>query len=154
MNKVALITGGSKRIGREISLFLARNEYDIVVHYNSSKGEAESLKKEILEIGVNCQIIQADLNKVEQVKDLSKKIRGEFKNWSLLVNNASIFSKSSLKDSEIDQLSDNFNIHLQAPIILSQELFKHCQENNLKGNVINMVDKNITRIDTMMRKIS
>lgn len=143
----ALITGGAKRIGKSIALCLAKRGYDLVIHYNNSKTEAENLKIEIEKLGVNCSLIKADLLDSKQVSDLSLQMQ-KFPNWNLLVNNASIFRKSKFLESSIDELEKNFLVHVKAPMILSKALAENCAKNNLSGNIINMVDKNIVRYET------
>jgi NAD(P)-dependent dehydrogenase (short-subunit alcohol dehydrogenase family) len=143
----ALITGGAKRIGKVIALHLAKMGYDIVIHYNESEIEAKNLQQEIIKIGSKCNIIQADLLDTKQVVGLSKKMR-EIKDWSVLINNASIFYPSSFLESNIEELEKNFTIHFKTPIILSKEFALHCKINNIDGNIINMIDKNIVRYET------
>ena len=68
MSKVVLITGGAKGIGAAIALELAKNNYDIVINYMSSKEKAEQLKDTIISTyGVKCLAIQADVSKEDEV---------------------------------------------------------------------------------------
>lgn len=144
----ALITGAAKRIGREVALELALKGYDIAISYNSSKKEALNLAQEIAKTKkVKCEIFQADLTKKEDAKKLIKDVIKKFPNLNLLVNSASIFNKSNIFD--IDQLDENFALHFQCPLILSQEFAKNVASRDLKNaQIINFLDKNITRLDT------
>ena len=91
----ALITGGAKRIGREIAFLLAAQGYDLVVNYNNSQLEAQELAMEIdKKFKVKCAIFKADLRDLEQTKKLAEFVKKNSSNWNLLVNNASIFNKS------------------------------------------------------------
>jgi NAD(P)-dependent dehydrogenase (short-subunit alcohol dehydrogenase family) len=146
-SKTALITGSAKRIGREIALNLAKIGYDLVIHYNNSEKEAKNLQKEIEILGSKCTLIKADLLNKSQVDDLVLEMK-KIKNWHLLINNASVFSKSNFLESQIDDLEMNFTIHLKVPLILSHAFANNCAKNNLSGNIINMVDKNISRFET------
>ena len=146
-SKTALITGGAKRIGRALALALVQDGYDIVVHFNESREDAENLQKEILKLGRDCQIIKANLLDKNEVEQMVVKMR-QIKNWSLLINNASIFYQSSFLESDIVEMEKNFTIHLKVPAILSKALAQNCQERKLEGNIINMIDKNITRYET------
>ena len=114
-SKTALITGSAKRIGREIALELAHLGFDLAVHYNNSGDQALSLKKEIEDLGVKCTLIKADLFDEKQVDDLLGKMR-EIKNWSLLINNASIFSKSNFMETDLQDFENNFTVHLKVPL--------------------------------------
>lgn len=142
----ALVTGGAKRIGRDMVLYLAQRGYDIVITYQNSKLEATNLAQEITEnFKVNCNIINVDLFDLKDVENLANSMVTNFPNWNLLINNASIFNESEFLQEDNQELSDNFNIHLNAPIILSQYFAK---VENQNGNIINMIDKNIARFET------
>ena len=135
-NSTALITGGSKRIGREISIFLASQGYDLVISYNESKNEAEKLSKEIVKkFGVKCEIFKADLRDEKQTKELAKFVRNNSKKWSLLVNNASVFQKSKFLTAAESEMSDNFNIHFFSPLILAKEFAQSAPKN---GQIISL----------------
>ncbi|MDA0901846.1 MAG: SDR family oxidoreductase [Proteobacteria bacterium] len=145
----ALITGAAKRIGSKMALFLANMGYDIVIHYHKSKEQAQLLQKQIHNHSpANCYIIQADLTDQTQVQNLAKELCDKYKNWNLLINNASHFSKSSLVDINIEQFNQSLNLHLKAPLILCQSFAQNCQKHNISGNIINMVDKGIVRNQT------
>lgn len=143
----ALITGGAKRIGKEIALHLARSGYDLVIHYNNSKIEAQDLQKQIQKFGVACTLIKADLLDKKQVDHLLQELK-KIKDWNLLINNASIFYQSNFLQSDIETMEKHFTIHLKIPAIFSKALADHCQQNQLFGNIINMIDKNIARYET------
>jgi len=143
----ALITGGAKRIGKEIALHLAKIGYDLVIHYNNSEKEAQNLQKQIQQLGVECSLIKADLLDKSQVENLVFELK-KIKNWNLLINNASIFYQSNFLQSDIEEMEKHFTIHLKIPAILSKALANNCQQNKLSGNIINMIDKNISRYET------
>lgn len=151
MKKSALITGGAKRIGREIVLFLAEKKYDIALTYNKSKKEAKELKTLITEkYGVRCEIFECDISKRENCLKLMKNIFVEFPNLSLLVNNASIFNKSNLTEDENGhEYEQNMAIHVAAPVTLSAEFANNVAKNDVSdANIVNMIDKNVTRDST------
>ncbi|MCE3255550.1 MAG: putative short-chain dehydrogenase/reductase [Rickettsiaceae bacterium] len=147
MHKTALITGGASKIGRELAKALAKDGYDIVLHYNNSLTEAKKLQEEISGIGVKCKIIKADLLNAKEVDHLVEEMK-RIENWSVLINNASIFYQSNFLESDIEELEKNFTIHLKVPVLLSKALAQNCTQNQLAGNIINMIDKNITRVET------
>lgn len=143
----ALITGSAKRIGKALALQVASLGYDVVIHYNKSKKEAEKLKTEVEKKGVKCTVIRADLLDEKDVNSLVKDLK-KIKNWNLLINNASIFNQSKFITSDISTLEKNFAIHVKVPAILSKALYENCLKNRLSGNIINMIDKNIVRNQT------
>ena len=96
----ALVTGGAKRLGREISTYLASRGYDVAVHYNNSESEALDVTKEINSLGRISECLKCDLLIEDEVKELvnraSEAIGGQI---TLLVNNASIFEYDSFEDA-------------------------------------------------------
>lgn len=142
----ALITGGAKRIGREIALNLAEMGYDLVIGFNKSQAEAKKLSQEIKKnFAVRCEIYQCDLCDLNQTKKLARFVKENFPGWNLLVNNASIFSESKFLSGSDFELFQNLNIHLVSPLILAKEFAKNPAKNS---HIINMIDKNITRFET------
>ena len=143
-SKTALITGGARRIGREIAIDLAKNGFDVAIHYNNSENEAQNLKKEIEALGSQCFLIKADLFDEKQLNQLVKKM-ATIKNLSLLINNASVFSKSHFLETDFEDFEKNFTIHLKVPLILSKAFAENCTRGS---QIINLVDKNISRFET------
>lgn len=139
--KAALITGGAKRIGKAIALHLAENGFDIALHYNTSKADAEALEKEIKSKGQNCILFQCNLSDIKDISILINKVKQSFPSLSLLINNASIFERKSFLETDIDFFESHFNINLKAPFFLSQSFAKSTKE----GHIINLLDTNITR---------
>ena len=72
-----MVTGGAVRIGKEISLNLARQGYDIALHYNSSEKEALTTKELILETGAGCEIFRCDLSSPHDAKELVPEVTAE-----------------------------------------------------------------------------
>jgi len=145
-NNAALITGGAKRIGREIALMLASKGFDIAISYNTSKSEAKKLAMEIAKkYQVKCAIFAADLRDSKQAKKLIKEVLEVFPHLNLLINNASIFDKSKFIEGSEKELFDNLNIHFISPLILAKEFAKKAAKNS---QIINIIDKNIVRYDT------
>jgi NAD(P)-dependent dehydrogenase (short-subunit alcohol dehydrogenase family) len=151
-NKIgaALITGGAKRIGREIVIDLARQGFDIAISYNKSTLSAKKLAVEIeKKFAVHCEIFASDLCKKDAAEKLAKSVIKKFPHLNLLVNNASIFSKSKFITASDHELFDNLNIHFISPLILSKEFAKNVVARKIKNaQIINLIDKNIVRFDT------
>jgi pteridine reductase len=149
LKNTALITGASKRIGKEMAMFLAKKNYDLILHHNFSKQEALNLQTEIVnQYPVKCHLVSFDLLNTRQVED-SAQIFADFP-INLLINNASIFPKSQfLNQQQWHQLADNLNIHLTSPLILTKHFAYHCRQKKIpQAQIINMLDKNIARFDT------
>ncbi len=150
-SKTALITGGAKRIGRHMALNLAQIGYDIVISFNNSAKDANNLATEIEDtFGRKCRPYKCDLCDIRQTQKLSSYMTSNFPDWSLLINNASIFEKTNFtQDDFLTKLEKNQNIHFTSPVILSQSFANNVKKKNHKNaQIINMVDKNITRFET------
>ena len=144
MSKTALITGASKRIGRSIAINLANQGYNIVVHFNNSKTDAQKLVKEIKNIGVEAFSIPLDLNKTSKIKGFFDDVIKRAKNIQLLINNASLFEFDNLNNLSEKSFDDHININLKAPILLSKYFIKNLGKK--KGSIINMLDQRVTNI--------
>ncbi len=144
--KAALITGGAKRIGREISILLASQGFDIAISYNKSKSEAQKLAREITQkYQVNYAIFAADLCDQNQAKNLINAVQRSFPHLNLVINNASIFNKSKFLDGSDHEMITNLNVHFISPLIIAKEFAKKAPSNS---QIINIIDKNIVRYDT------
>ena len=149
-NNSVLITGGAKRIGRSTALFLASKNYDVAISYNKSANEARDLKSQIeSEYGTKCLIYQCDISKKDSCLKLIKDVLTDLPDLNLLINNASIFNKSDPIEDFDDEYEKNMAIHVRAPLILGTEFAKNINsKNDTQGNIINMLDKNISRNST------
>lgn len=88
--KVALVTGGTRGIGKEIALELANNNYDIILNYRNANDELQNLKKEIESKDVKCFLVYGDVSKFEDCENIVKQSIDEFSKIDVLVNNAGI----------------------------------------------------------------
>ena len=90
MNKVALITGGARGIGKSIAITLAENGYDIAINYRTENEELKNTKKEIEEKGVKCLAVKGDVSNFEACQEFIKEVIEEYGKIDVLVNNAGI----------------------------------------------------------------
>jgi len=144
MTKTALITGASKRIGRSIAINLANQGYNIVVHFNNSKTDAQKLVNEIKNIGVEAFSTSLDLNKTSKIKSFFDDVIKRAKNIQLLINNASLFEFDNLNNLSEKSFDNHININLKAPILLSKYFIENLGKK--KGSIINMLDQRVTNI--------
>ena len=94
--RIALVTGGSRGIGRETSLLLAQAGAYVIINYNRSAEEAEKIREEIIRQEGKAEIFQADIAKPEEVEKLFVYIKNTFKKIDILVNNAGIIRDNLL----------------------------------------------------------
>ncbi len=136
--RFVLITGSARRIGRSLALAVARSGFDVAVHYNQSRLEAESLCREIADIGRKAILLQADLSQPDQVGSLVPQIL-EQGSLVALINNASIFEKLDWKSSTLEEWNIHQMVNLTAPFLLSQA-FARTLPSGRQGRIINMLD--------------
>ena len=96
-NKIALVTGASRGIGRAIAIELAKQGADVIVNYLKDEQEASKVADEIKNLGGNGIALKADVSSFDEVSKMFEKIKAEFGRLDILVNNAGITKDRSLK---------------------------------------------------------
>lgn len=138
--KTALVTGAAKRVGREISLELAKRGVKAIgLHYRNSEADAKKTADEIRALGAACDVFKADLSDAGQTLNLAQKVWTHFGTVDILVNNASLYYKtpiSRVTESDWDSLVD---ANLKGPFLLSKEIGTRMAEKN-GGKIINIAD--------------
>jgi len=142
--KVALVTGGAKRIGRSICFSLASKGYKIALHYHRSSAEAKKVAKIINQKGGSCQLFSCDLFDQGQTSMLIPNVLKKFPKLDLLVNNASVFEPSTIKNLDLKMLNRHFAVNFNAAYILTAQFAQKCK----KGNIINILDTHIVNNKT------
>lgn len=138
----ALVTGGAKRIGREIALALATEGAEVVVHYSHSEKEADGVRAAVEGKGVKCWLVRADFDKKEY-EGLVEKAASVAGGLDILVNNASIFPASRLDEATLEGLEKNIRVNAWAPFVLARD-FKTLMK---RGKVVNLIDSRIQGYD-------
>lgn len=139
MRKVAIITGGAKRVGRAVALMLAQRGYDLLVTYRSSATEARSLVEACGPLGASCHLVLADLRQPEAVEAIAARHADLFgTRLDLLLHNASVFPEASLGETTADLIAEVMAVHVTAPLLLTARLTDALRASN--GSVIAMTD--------------
>lgn len=126
MNKVALITGGVRRLGKKISLSLAGMGYDLAIIYNSSSAsELNKTKTELKSYGIKFKFYKCDLKNIPKLKNAINKIGSDFKKIDLLVNNSGVIKKVEFKDITPKLFDDTIAVNLKAPLFVTQFALKY-----------------------------
>jgi NAD(P)-dependent dehydrogenase (short-subunit alcohol dehydrogenase family) len=118
--QVALVTGSAKRLGRAVALRLAEEGADVVIHYRSSKAEAESAVAEIEKMGRRAVAIAADVGKVEEIKRLFDETAKYFGRLDILVNSSANFLPASIVSTTEEVWDASLNTNLRAPFFCAQ----------------------------------
>jgi len=142
MKQTTLITGASKRIGKALAEHLAKKGWNIAIHFNTSEKPAAEL---VLELSAKYtqqkfQAFRANLSEMSEVEVLISNVIKVFGDLQLLVNNASVFDPSYLKESTTDLFDAQMNVNLKAPFFLIRDFANLCK----KGNIVNFVDTRVT----------
>lgn len=137
MQKVVLITGASKGIGRKIAEILAIDNYTIIANYNNSEKEAIELKRKIEEQGKTLDIYKADITDQKQCKNLVEYVIKEYKKIDVLINNAGIDKSQLITEVTKEDWDNIINTNLYSAFIMCQETV-HNMIQNKKGCIINI----------------
>lgn len=137
--KAVLITGGAKRIGAETARILHDAGMNIIIHYRSSRQEADELSYELNELRENsATTVQADLDDDTTYGQLIEDAVESWGRLDVLVNNASSFFPTPVGSITLDDWHKLMNSNLKAPLFLSQAAVQFLKET--RGCIINMVD--------------
>lgn len=144
MNKRILITGAAKRIGKEMALSFFKKGWDIVIHFNASKYEAESLADQMNAERFNsAMLVQANLDNTNEVEKLVAKIQSNNISIDALINNASTFYPTPIGTFSEENWDALMGSNLKAPLFLIQSFHKQLKKN--KGFIINITDINVDK---------
>ncbi len=138
-NKVALITGGVRRIGAEIATLLHEQGFRLALHYRNSRTEAKALQEKLNAIRADSVIlIQADLHVTKGLNALVKSTLESFSQLDVVVNNASSFYPTPVGKATEEDWDDLVGSNLKAPFFLAQAAAPALKKSN--GCIINIVD--------------
>lgn len=140
--RLALVTGGAKRLGRSIALALAGAGFDVALHHNTSAAEATALAAEITAMGRRAATFRADLMREDEVVGLLPAVTAAMGSVGVLVNNASTFERDEWNDATRSSWDHHMEPNLRAPFVLMQE-FARGLPSGMQGVVINMADQRV-----------
>ena len=135
-NKVAVVTGAAKGIGAGIAKAFAKEGAKVVVHYASSKIEAEKVVKFITDNGGTAISVQGDISKEADVNRLFEETKKAFGTLDILVNNAVAQGFAPIEQVSTEIFQNAFNVNVLGPILSIQEALKLFSNNG--GNIINI----------------
>ncbi|MFP7756440.1 SDR family NAD(P)-dependent oxidoreductase [Thermodesulfobacteriota bacterium B35] len=136
-DKVAVITGGSRGIGREIALAFAREGCRIVVNYISRVDLADETVKTIQTTGSQAMAIRADVSRRPEVREMFCRTIEKFGRIDILVNNAGINRRGWFEEATDEDWDRIMEVNLKGPFICSQEVFPYMKKQQ-SGRIINI----------------
>ena len=137
VNKVALVTGSSRGIGRAIALELAKRGFSVVINNDEEPQEKIEVMNEINKIGQRALYIQADVSDLDQVEEMIKKILNDFCRIDILVNNAGVVMDKKLENMCIEQWNRVISINLTGTFNCTKSVIKYMKEQG-GGRIINI----------------
>jgi len=142
MNKIALVTGGSRGLGKDMALSMARKGLDVIITYRSKEGEARDVVSEIEQLGRKAVMLSLDMNtNVHALDSFVQALAIELKsvwertNFDYLVNNAGIGATIPFEQATEAQFDEFLNVHYKNVYFLTQKLLQLMAEG---GGIVNI----------------
>lgn len=132
--RIALITGGGSGIGEAIAKEFVKSGAKVII---TGRNE-DKLKKVVRETGDSASYFVLDNKDVDKYEKALNEINSIYGNIDILVNNAGIIGKTKFPNMTPDDFDDVMAINLRGPVFMSQVFVKHCINNGIKGNVLNV----------------
>ena len=142
-NKI-IITGAATRMGAAIAKKLSGPGVEMIIHYNTSRTEAEKLKKELIKNKTKVYLVKGNLAKEQDLKKIIKFSKDKLKYFDCLVNNASLFENDNLNNFTSKSWGNHINVNLKAPAYLTKEFAKNTRGKN--NNIINIIDQRVFKL--------
>ena len=151
--RVALVTGGARRIGRRIALALAEAGCDVVVHCNRSRVEADRLAGEIRALGRQAWCVEGDFSNPLSA-DATMESAWEMAGWvDILVNSAAVWSLLELSDATAEEMETIWRVNWLSPVRLARAMRARAAEAvrsgmlpaHWRGRIVNILDRDIAK---------
>ncbi len=139
-NKVVLVTGSARRVGRAIALEFARQGAHLVIHHSNSAKDAQSAAEEAQKLGVETLIVQADQSKPDEVAAMFSAIKERFGRLDVLVNSAASFKHGDLLNLSFEEWQSVMATNLNGPFLCTQAAARLMKEAGNGGAIINISD--------------
>jgi NAD(P)-dependent dehydrogenase (short-subunit alcohol dehydrogenase family) len=134
--KTALVTGGAKRVGRELALALARSGMNVAVTYHESEPEAVETARAIEAMGIRSAALYLDVRSEQSAREAVAAVVAQFGCLDLLVNNAAVFESAPLGEITLDRWDAVFDTNTRGPFLMSREALPHLKAT--QGRIINL----------------
>lgn len=144
--QAALVTGAARRIGRAIAIGLADDGWDVAVHYQRSKHDAETLANEVAARGVKAAAVGCDLEDANALTGLLPECGRRLGPVGCLVNNAALFEYDSIESLDARKWERHMNVNLRAPLLLARDFAKQLPE-GVAGCIVNMLDQKVFNLN-------
>ncbi len=137
MNKVALITGAARGIGKQIAITLAKAGFDIALNYRSNTDELTKLKEEIESYSSKCLLVQGDVSSFEDTERIAKETIDEFGKIDVLINNAGITKDMLLLRMKQEDFENVIDVNLVGTFNMTKNVVSYMMKAK-QGRIINV----------------
>ena len=134
--KSALVTGGARRIGREIALALAGAGADVAITYRQSEKEATRTVEELSAMGASASAFACDVRSEASVRAAVDGVMERFGRLDILVNNAAVFETASLDSLTLERWDAVFETNTRGPFLVAREALPHLRA--VRGRIVNI----------------
>jgi L-rhamnose 1-dehydrogenase len=134
--KKALVTGGSRGIGRAIALGLAREGADVCITYSSHDGDADSFLKEAGKLGRKAYKFRIDQSRIDNVPSLMSFVEREMGHVDVLVNNAGICPFKDFFDIDVNLFETVMKVNVESHYFITQAVARKMVENSIRGRIL------------------
>ena len=141
MNKVAIVTGSGRGLGRACALELAKSGYDVVINYNNSEERAKLVKEEVEKFGVNSLLVKCDISNEEDVELMVATVIKEFGRIDVLVNNAAVCYDSLYDDKNVENFKKTLEVNVVGTFLVSKYVGDIMYKNKY-GTIVNISSTN------------
>ena len=142
MNKVVLVTGSSRGIGKATIIEFASKGYNVVINYINNNYDALELQKYVEEkYNIKALAIKCDVSNEQEVKEMIKQIINEFGKIDVLVNNAGIVYDRSFEEITIEEFEKTLKVNVIGAFIVAREVSKYMKN----GSIVNVSSTNGTK---------
>lgn len=137
MEKIAIVTGGSRGIGKAIVEALARKNVKVVANYNQSEKNAKRLKEELEKENIFIDIFKADVSERQEVKSMVNYVIKKYGRIDILINNAGIDQEKMFQDITDEDWDNIMKVNLYSVFCMTQEVIQY-MINRKSGCIINI----------------
>jgi 3-oxoacyl-[acyl-carrier protein] reductase len=134
--RIAVVTGGTRGMGADISLTFAKNGYIVTAVYVSNDESAQEFQKQLKEISPESLVIKADVSRQEGVHTVVESAASRFGRIDVLVNNAGIFDFAFVEDMEEEFLDRILNVNFKSQVLMTKACAKYMKMNGF-GRILN-----------------
>ena len=137
--KVALITGASRGIGKEIAKIFAKNNYNLAINYTSDKTDLEELKTEFEQYGNDTEVIfiKADVSKFDECEQMVKQVIDKYGKIDVLINNAGITRDNLLMRMKEEDFDSVINVNLKGTFNMTKNVVPYMMKKR-SGKIVNI----------------